>query len=62
MSTGFRQALVKIRVYDRQEEDFKRFLECPNKFILVPTGYRDGVDGEFELVSTEASRITGKRL
>jgi hypothetical protein len=44
---SFRPALIKVRVYEGQEDLWKQFLREGGG--LTPTGYRDGSEGEFVL-------------
>lgn len=46
---GFRPHLIKVRVYEGEEETWDRFLRGDEAVFLKPTGYRDGTDGEFTL-------------
>lgn len=55
---GFRSALIKVRVYDDQGDDWRKFLRGEGEYRLRPTGYRDGTEGEFVLEQVPELRCT----
>lgn len=45
--SGFRPAIIKVRLYHDQEQLWRKFLRGEADVKLKPTGYRDGTEGEF---------------